>query len=728
MPDQDQNFWLIRDLSNVIRGPFKHQEVLNLIKKKQLKNKTEISRANSYWFAVEEKTELARFFPELGLAAPPAEEAPTQMTATLTHGEAGGEREDITQFVSAEKALQEEAAPPTTVAPKGEWLSEEMAEEFGDFGDFSLVTDTNVQKEPENPPPAEEPPPERPAANTELEAEPEKPSLPMSDAPPSQDEMPTYDGKAAEEMLKRATVKADTLPSELKSFSGSRPKPINTLIKGPERTQSASNVVQVPVEKTEGAPFILSVEAEEAAAAKRKQQLVTLMMVAALGALAFLGYYFASRKTAAPVKAKAPVTASTRPAGLSAEDALKRALLLYDLEGAKEALSELELAPEMKGKTLLPVAQAMVKREFLFDSEAALGTLQLARSLASDGHARNEIDNLYAIYAFDRDPEGSVETLKRVVAADGSDPVYRYNLALGMLRLNKPQEAAPHLSALMQMVRDSSPLYADAAFAQGWAQELDPAQRDSSDASFLKAIAADPASSKARLGLAIHRLRRSGFRSSENDFRAFVDSMPDLDPPSRVINYRQMQSFDFYNSARTWIRELNLDGPMGSKPAPLVMAVDAMLSCLQNRTGEAGKIVEGALSAANGDYSVLKVMGYHRWKDGRFAEIVELFKDVPRDKQGFGVPFLLSKAMIRLDRRPQAIKLLEGLTVSNPSRSEGWSLLGDLLERDGRKKEAQIKMTNALRKDPFDLVAVRGLDRIGQSGIFSDDIMENLPF
>lgn len=689
MENKDQNIWLIRDVSNTIRGPFKHLEVLNLIKKKQLKNKTELARANSYWFAVEEKIELARFFPELGLEAPPEEERQTQMTATLTHSDP--EPEEATKFLATPTAKN----LPEEKVSGAEWLNQEMAEEFGDFGDISLVTDTSAMA-----PPSSEPTP---------------------------DEMPTFDGKAADEMLKRATVKADTLPSELKDFQGSRPKPINTLMRGPERAPGAGpSMVQVPIEKNESHPNILSIENEEAAVAKRRRHFNTTIGIMAFMITGFLGYIWFSKNHAA-VKPKAAATA-IKQSNLTPEEALKRSLALYDLQGAKEAISSMESASTEKEKVFLGVAQALVKREFLFDSEGALNNLQQVRAMVTDVRTKNEVENLFAMYAFDRDPEAAAEILRKLIAAEPNVPMYKYNLAIALLRSNKGEEAMTIIAPLANSLREEDPLFADASFALGWAYELDPKSRDTAEGAFLRAIAADPSSAKSRLGLAIHRLRRIGFRGSETDFRAFVDSAPELDPPARIINYRKMQAPEFYNSARSWIRELNLDGPMGSKPSPLIMAVDAILSCLQNRTGEAGKILEGAMSSANGDFSVLKAMGYHRWKEGRYAEIVELFRDVPKDKMGFSVPFIMGKAYVKLDRSPLAQKMFESLTVSSPGRSEGWALLGERLLESGKKADAQTKLTNALRKDPFDLTAVRALDRMGQQEVFSDEIMENLPF
>ncbi|WP_146011964.1 hypothetical protein, partial [Pseudomonas sp. FW305-122] len=61
-PRDDKLGWLIRDPNNLVRGPFTHAEIMQFLKKKSLRPKTEIAQANSYWFAIEEKAEIDRFF------------------------------------------------------------------------------------------------------------------------------------------------------------------------------------------------------------------------------------------------------------------------------------------------------------------------------------------------------------------------------------------------------------------------------------------------------------------------------------------------------------------------------------------------------------------------------------------------------------------------------------------------------------------------------------------
>ncbi|MFX9073370.1 hypothetical protein ABTN28_19055, partial [Acinetobacter baumannii] len=74
---------------------------------------------------------------------------------------------------------------------------------------------------------------------------------------------------------------------------------------------------------------------------------------------------------------------------------------------------------------------------------------------------------------------------------------------------------------------------------------------------YLRALSANPNSPKARLGLALFRLRRGGIKASDSDFRAFVDLAPELDPYSRISNYRKLGNGAFYDFAHSQIVDLN---------------------------------------------------------------------------------------------------------------------------------------------------------------------------
>lgn len=726
--------WLIRDNSNRIRGPFKQSEIVQLIKKGQLKGKTEISRANSYWFAIEEKAELGRFFPEFNGGKPPPE-APTQMTATLTEADIQDHGVEITTFTAVPKKegaagdKAGEAEALTSSTGQIEWLSDELAQEFGD--DFGVTLEATqgqgIQQTPKNEVPGAPP--------AGLGKDQPTPVAPNSDDEVTQPGISEEQAKR-QEMLRRATVKADTLPSEHKSFQGDRPKPIDALMK--VRNQGAasghqSQMVNVPVEP-EPAPKMFIEEPEgKVEERKRRRNLLLAGAGVVVGLLIVAGAVLVLKDGgSAKVEPNRPVRRAEE-----ASTVVRQSIILYDLEGAKGALSDLEQEPNARADASLALAQAIVKKEFLFDVEGALNSLQTAKNLAKNRRVEAEVDNLLAVYSFDRDPASSSEMLRRNLEGWKEDPVFRYNLALSLVRTNRLQEAIGILDGLLPAVASDPSLLEDAALAQGWALEAlcgagprDPLCRRSADAeaSYERALQANPYSAKARLGLALLRMRKGGIKASEADFRGFLDAAPDLDPPSRINNFRKLANTDFYNFAHNQIVELNTPGQAVTKPSPLIMAADAIISGMQLKTSEAGKILEGALSAAPGDVNVLKGLGYLRWKDGRLNELVDALKDL-RDRNSFALNFMLGKAYAKLRKRDLAEKHYRALVESYPNRSEGHSLLGELLLEDSAKaEEAKAEFQLALKKDPLDLVAWRGLQRAGAPIVLSPEIQKNLPF
>lgn len=684
MNEEKNRAWLIRDNTNVIRGPYSQIEVANLIKKGQLKGKTEVACANSYWFTLDEKAEVAKFFPELNLKVP---EQATQMTATLTQAEASEQAMEATQVIAAPKP----AAPEPSGEGEGiQWLSDEFADEFGEDGPGAEAGGSGE---------AQPPAAEGDNANTQ--------------------EMVLND------LLNRSSVKNDTLPSERRDFKGDKPTPINSLIKTKDRGQQPQNIVQVPVGRHEPGAKILPAAEEPATpqpASRKKLLLVAGGLVIAGAAIAVATGLL--KHDAAP-SAKTAAGISQKRA-LAPLEAVRRALLLFDLEEAKSGISELEMQAESKGGVVLPMAQALLKKEFLYDTDGALISLQTARSLAKDKSA--EVDNLMATYRYEKDRDDALEDLRHVTEGSPDVPVFRYNYALGHLRAGHARDAIAIASK--GSVPASDPVSEDFSILLGWARELQSKGADPSiESAYQRALEVNPFSAKARLGLAIYRLRKGGMKASEMDFRAFIEALPELDPPSQVVNFRKMSDYEFYNFARAQLRDLNVPlGAAGAKPSPLVMAVDAVLSCLQSRTGEAGKILEVALTGAPGDTSILKAMGYHRFKEGRHAEVIELLKELARDRSSFAVNMLVGKAQLKVGRRDEARKYFEQITAAEPSRSEGWSLLGDLQLQRGQGEEARKNLRNALQRNPGDILALRGLEQLGEAATSSPELAGNLPF
>jgi tetratricopeptide (TPR) repeat protein len=196
----------------------------------------------------------------------------------------------------------------------------------------------------------------------------------------------------------------------------------------------------------------------------------------------------------------------------------------------------------------------------------------------------------------------------------------------------------------------------------------------------------------------------------------------------RISNFRKLANSEFYDFAHTQIVDLNSPGQNVTKPSPLIMAADALILSMQLKTSEAGKILDGALSAAPGDVNVLKALGYLRWKDGRLNEVVDGLKDI-KERGSFALNFMLGKAYFKLRKRELAEKYYRALIENFPSRSEGHSLLGELLlEQPDKAEEAKAEFQLALKKDPLDLVAWRGLQKAGAPIVLSPEIQKNLPF
>jgi predicted Zn-dependent protease len=90
---------------------------------------------------------------------------------------------------------------------------------------------------------------------------------------------------------------------------------------------------------------------------------------------------------------------------------------------------------------------------------------------------------------------------------------------------------------------------------------------------------------------------------------------------------------------------------------------------------------------------------------------------------------MLGKAYMKQRKRDLAEKHFRALIENFPNRSEGFSLLGDLLlQQKNRSNEAKENFEAALKKDPLDIVALRGLLRMGPNPSLTASLQENLPF
>lgn len=681
---KDNLGWLIRDTKNTIRGPYTYSEVLQLIKKGQIRGKTEVSQANSYWFAIEEKEELAKFFPELGVGGKNIQEPlESTMTGTLTKADDRKlEESDYTKVTSATAKTDPEVSGSHPEA-KIEWLSEEFADEFGFNPDdeTTAISTKNIEKLVGN--------------------------------------------------------KKDTLPSELKELKTDRPKPMNTVLKvGLEKNssmQSSGNVITVPVAGAEKSAKIIRENTQEEVDTKNKIIVYSLVFLAFLGIAIGLAFYLTSNAKKNLAKLPVKKIESQLPIrNLIPIEAARRALLLQDLESAKDAIAKLERANSKD--PILHITNGIFKKELLSDAEGANSSLKMARGLTEDARLTTEIDNLLGVYNFENDSAESI-ALFRSAQTKSNDIVFRYNVATALFRQEKYDEVLSTTSNITQAIVG---LMAEHFYIlQGWSKYFNKSGGE--EALFQKALAINPVSAKARLGLALKKLRSKNehpddtakvVKEAETDFKLFLELAPDLDLNAVVPEIRRLSDFEIYTMARKEIAQLNVpDGRAKVRPSPIIMAVDGVLSCLQSRSGESLKIIEDALRMAPGDPNILKAFAYLRWKESRYDDVIDLLKGNENLKNSFAANILLGKANDKNGNIDLAEKYYQALTVIAPYRSEGWALLGDVRMRQDVQSEAKKLFKISLDKDPNNLTAVKGLEQLGEDIVLSSPIYrKKLPF
>lgn len=623
--------WLVRDNHNFIHGPYSHEKILQMLKKGQLRTKTEIAKANSYWFSIDEKAEVLRFFPELG-------DGKVKREITLTKPfEQGSNHEENsleqTQFTPSpfqnQNKLESEG--------QSEWLSHDFAEEYGD-------------------------------------------SL-------------TLEGAPAPEPLSPIAALEKGLGAPLRAGTESIKKMHATSFPAANGTSDSISMV--------GSFF-------------QQKKALGLAVLAAILAIAAVGVFLRQRQGIFSDNRAAPApTIKINYGNASYAQVLRKAFILYDLETARAVEADIEHIPAQN--YLASIAKAMIKRNFLLDLDGALASLAVAGNAASDAKSHAEVDNLVAIYSIDKDASSAISHAQAALDGNPSDDTYRYNLALANFRLGQLAAADQILQQIGDQNSDES-LLSDVYSLRAWIADL---QRNNSAAEELyhRALDRDPKNDKARLLYALHKLQMSpgNIHDAEPEFRRYIDDMPDLEI-SRVENFRKMTSSQIYDYAREQIREFN--SPSGSgkviHPSATIMAVDAILSAIQNKLDEADKIIESAWSISPGDADVFKARAYLRWREAKYDEVADLLKEFAKDQHGGpAIEMLLGMSYARMNQDQIALKYFQAFVQAAPDRSEAWSLLAEVEARLKQSEEAKLNFQKAISKNPLDLRALQGLNTLG---------------
>ncbi len=403
----DKLHWLIRDPNNTLRGPYTHAEISQFINKKALRPKTEISQANSYWFAIEEKTELDRFFSDTPVAAVEAQD----FTSTLTESyiEKSDPKIELTQFVASPLKQKAEVPKPELETQDAgvQWLSDEYAEEFG----ISL---------------------EEPASST--------PSSPTPQVK-TRSNVPT-----GEIPLMRTPAPKAASPVAKKEIRSPGIVTMNAAV-----APGAANIERDPEQEVE----------EKARKLALKWILLGALLLISVAASLL---YFRAKSNHSALPRVGTKISSTKNIELT----LRRAFLFSDLELAKSVSAELSASGG--NEYLANLATAMIKKNFLVDLDGALLSLNAARSAVQDSKLRAEIDNLIGIFNSDKDILGAATHAKLALDAAPGESIYRYNLALAEFISGDVDKAEKDISAINPENTDKL-LYPETLTLRGWISE-----------------------------------------------------------------------------------------------------------------------------------------------------------------------------------------------------------------------------------------------------------------
>jgi len=375
-----------------------------------------------------------------------------------------------------------------------------------------------------------------------------------------------------------------------------------------------------------------------------------------------------------------------------------------------------------------------MRKYFLFDSEGAALILEGARSFLYEDNKKieAEIENLNGIYIIDQEPMKAVAFFRSAVTLSPEDKIYSFNLGTALLVAGKAAEAEKILIELAKNHFSPSFLYPQLFMTIGLAAEVNRGLTDNTAEQFYKkALDFNPALVEARLLLAIRKLRRYGMKDAEIDFKIFLEIAPDVDANDTMVNYRLLSYPDIYGYSRSIMHQAgSINLGTAAQATSVYMAVDAVLSTIQNKYNEAERILEDALSRSPGNIDALKAMAYVRWKEGKFSELLDLLKDAYKDNQNsYAILLLIGRAYQKVGNYRQAEKFFKQAASVAPDFYKSWSLWGDILMHLGSEEDALKKYKTALEKNPFDLHAIQGSIQLGVNTILNDErFKELLPF
>ena len=394
-----------------------------------------------------------------------------------------------------------------------------------------------------------------------------------------------------------------------------------------------------------------------------------------------------------------------KTAKLSPQQRLLRAFLLRDTEELRRLLSDKE--KEAPGTPAVEIAQAFFRRWYLFDLDGAITALESALPKATA--EKPIMENLLGVLYSERDLNKADNYLESAAKTGAAIPAY--NLAVVEIRSGNLPKAEATLLEAEKKLSPGQTSYSDLALADLWLADKKGAAVTSIS---YKISARDLTDARFRAIRGLINLRRKQFAEAGDEFRAFVELLPEFDP-GMTKDMRVIGDEAFYEYVWKEAQSLlALNTSQNTRLAPEIVAAIGILTAMQNRTDEASKLLDNALNVSPGNPALLKGLAYVRWRQDRFRDILDLLQSLPPEAQtNFSIIYLLARVNAKLGNDAKAAEYFSQVVKRLPGRADGWSGYGTALLALGKKSEASKAFETALKLDRFDAAALRGFEQLG---------------
>ena len=368
------------------------------------------------------------------------------------------------------------------------------------------------------------------------------------------------------------------------------------------------------------------------------------------------------------------------------------------------------------------IAKAVLKKEFLFDTAGAMTLLKTALEMGGISiKQRAEINNLIVAYRIESPSmQAPIELAESVVQALPGDEIAQFNLALAYLETGDKKKALHTLKVIESGLSPNSDLIPPLSLA------IAIASTQQAPNYFKKALLNDPLNDKARILLALSQWYGGQMEAAKQNFRVYVDSLPGFTESLQVKNFRMGHVDPRYQKAREAVRAAIAK----DRPGALLLSVDGILSILLGEFAEAEQSFDRALQRTPGNVYALKGLAYLRLKEGKELEIEGLIKDQAKENpKSFAFGALLGLSLMRQGKVEEAIEVYKITSQNYRKLSFVWSWLGEGYAGIKDDAKAIENFTKALRINPHDLVAQKGLMKMGKGNLVNTTaLIPMLPF